>query len=98
MAHAEKVEEVTVTLTLNKDEARTLAHVLGLVGGSPTDSPRRHVSPISSALRSVGFDCVGSLSSDWPFQSRNAAIWFKDDFDFGGDPWAADNPHDEPPF
>jgi hypothetical protein len=44
----------TVSLTLNEDEARTLAAILRHVGGDETLSPRRHASAIARALAGTG--------------------------------------------
>lgn len=57
MASAEKrverrvIEDMTVILKLDEDEARTLGAVLALVGGSRKTSPREHVVAILNALR-----------------------------------------------
>jgi hypothetical protein len=60
MAVAEKrverrvIEDVTVTLKLSEDEARTLVAVLMLTAGSRKTSPREHVVNILDALRRAG--------------------------------------------
>lgn len=60
MATAEKrverrvIEDVTVTLSLSEEEARTLAAVLARVTGSRNGSPREHVAAILDALRRAG--------------------------------------------
>lgn len=47
-----KISEVT--LTLSEDEARTLLEITGKIGGSPTESDRRHTDAIGSALYRAG--------------------------------------------
>lgn len=42
-------------LTLSKDEAQALTHVLGRIGGSPLSSPRGLINSILDALTDEGF-------------------------------------------
>lgn len=61
MAYAELHNELfpsspMIILNLSEKEAAFLADVLGNVGGSPENSPRKYQKPISDALRRVGFD------------------------------------------
>lgn len=52
----ETTETVTgVTLELSVDEAKTIAAVLGNVGGDPLKSARRHADSIARALSRVGY-------------------------------------------
>jgi hypothetical protein len=49
-----KPEIISVSLTLDVETAKTLKVILGRVGGSPTDSRRRHADAISDALEGAG--------------------------------------------
>lgn len=51
------VEEVAsgVVLTLDNDEAQFLRDVMGLIGGNPYHSRRRHADSIYQVLSSLGF-------------------------------------------
>jgi hypothetical protein len=67
MAHATGVSDGSILLTLTPDEADMLAAVLGKIGGSPSDSPRRHQESIRNALRRVGLNYDSAAS--WPLLS-----------------------------
>ena len=67
MATAEKIGEVTrtefvvvkpakVVLELTHEEADALTAILCRVGGSSSDSPRKHAAAISNALYKVGYE------------------------------------------
>jgi hypothetical protein len=45
-----------VTLILTDAEAQTLADILGMIGGNPVTTRRKHADSIDNALSSVGFD------------------------------------------
>jgi hypothetical protein len=49
-------EETTVTLTLNANEAVTLALVLANIGGPRENSPRAHTQAVYEALSRAGVD------------------------------------------
>lgn len=66
--------EESITLTLSVEEASFLAAVLDLVGGSPTNSPRRYAPPIINALSSAGVERMDA--STLP---RGRRIQFGDD-------------------
>ena len=44
-----------VTLELTHDEARTLAEILGSVGGDPRNTARKHASEVADALSGVWY-------------------------------------------
>lgn len=51
VANVEVIHKIeSVTLNLSEDEVNTLIAIMARIGGSPTHSPRRHVSAISNAL------------------------------------------------
>jgi hypothetical protein len=59
-----------VTLTLNEDEANTLAAIMGHIGGR-ADSPRKHTTAILSALSGAGFKWyVGDVLDDQAHPAR----------------------------
>lgn len=66
------VLEDRITLELTPDEAATLARVCQLIGGDPSDSPRRHMEAINAALRGAGVRAV-----DHCVMASNGAIYFK---------------------
>jgi len=74
----------SIELNLNDNEANFLRTIIGLVGGSPENSPRRHEAPIRKALDFVG---AKSLLEDVPEEDQDSivegAIYFKDDFEPG---------------
>lgn len=43
-----------VNLTLSQDEAETLRLILGHVGGSTHDTPRKHTDAVMEALKAAG--------------------------------------------
>lgn len=67
MAKAEKVQvevvkpvqETVYVITLSKDEAFTLRHILSKVGGSPYTSRRKYADAIYSALGAAGIPVPG---------------------------------------
>lgn len=72
----------SVTLTLNPDEVQTLITVLNRIGGSPSNSPRKHTQSISDALHDA-FNSMGALidTSGIKFDdqiSRPGTMYFKD--------------------
>jgi hypothetical protein len=48
------IEDVTIELKLNEDEARTLVAILANVTGTRTNSPRLHASNVLEAFRRAG--------------------------------------------
>lgn len=64
MAKATLTEEIvrteTVTLVLSMDEAKAVAAILGSVGGSPTDTPRKHTQSALVALENAGVEWFGT--------------------------------------
>jgi hypothetical protein len=66
--------EESITLTLSVAEASFLAAVLDLVGGSPTNSPRRYAPPIINALSSAGVERMDASTL-----SQGRRIQFGDD-------------------
>jgi hypothetical protein len=56
--------EVKVTLELSANEAQALAWLLGSVGGQYDDTPRVHLSEVSTALREVGFYNAAAMNLD----------------------------------
>lgn len=72
----------SVTLTLNPDEVQTLIAVLNRIGGSPSNSPRKHTQSISNALYEA-LNSVDALvdTSGIKFDdqiSRPGTMYFKD--------------------
>lgn len=69
------------TLTLNKREAEFLHFLLGTVGGSPTNSPRKFCLSTREALRSCGIH-----SDDYKLsclESRNSrTLYFLDAMEY----------------
>lgn len=43
-----------INLELTKEEAETLRFILNRIGGTPSNSPRKHADSITTALRHVG--------------------------------------------
>ncbi len=68
--------DAIILLTLNKAEAETLMDVSGSVGGSPTNSRRRHVESIRSALMSAGVRPDEDRAQDMD-DTKRGAIYFK---------------------
>lgn len=54
------IEHKSYTLRLTDAEARTLAVVLGLVGGHNVDSPRKHTDAAHKALIDAGVEWYGT--------------------------------------
>lgn len=54
MAEAKKQEKITITLTLDEEEAQFLTEILARVGGERTGI-RRHETSITNALKDIGF-------------------------------------------
>lgn len=71
----------TITLELTKDEAQTLATLLGYVGGSPTKSQRANTDNIRIALNDAGIVGVPYSSSANPVEHHGGlpSIIFKDE-------------------
>lgn len=79
MAKARYTGQGNVRLTLNYEEASTLAVILSHIGGSPIDSPRRHAKAVAEALASLGieFDNVDEMELVDEHDGRGS-ITFKD--------------------
>lgn len=57
MAKATKIpSDYKVTLELSKDEAETLLCLMNCIGGSSSNSPRKHTDQIALALDEIGVD------------------------------------------
>ncbi|WP_035800352.1 hypothetical protein [Kitasatospora mediocidica] len=68
------VHEDVITMTLSREEAETLRFLFEKIGGSPTNSPRRHIDAMKIALSGAG-----AIRSELAIQSgRFDAIYFKD--------------------
>jgi hypothetical protein len=68
-----KTKVISVTLTLDGDEAQALADILNRVGG-PTEGRRRHADALYGALGSVGV--AGDYKADDLDDRDNRAIYF----------------------
>ncbi len=76
MAKAEvipvKVEGLTLTLTM--EEVRTLYSVFLRVGGSPINSPRKHIAAINEAIEKA----LGTDDFEWSWADPERALIRRD--------------------
>ena len=72
----------SITLTLNEDEVRTLMAIFSRIGGSQTNSARKHVESIGraldDALSSVGIGLGHSHVKVDESVIRSGLIYFED--------------------
>lgn len=73
MAYVSKNQIGHLSLNITEDEAVFLATVLRCVGGSRTDSPRKHQLAISDALYDYGIEYLAD-------STHSGGIVFKDTF------------------
>jgi hypothetical protein len=64
-----------INLQLSQDEAQTMRTILNFVGGSPTESRRKHASAVTAALQSLG---VIQNVDDVRGQAGDRGIYFND--------------------
>jgi hypothetical protein len=77
MANAAKDAGAMFRLYLTKEEAETVAVVLGRIGGSPIVTPRKHADAVLDALRGAG---VTTCSDDPGYKIHRGhpdAIYFE---------------------
>jgi len=58
-----KYKDIQVNLTLNENELKLLMTVLGHVGGSPVESPRKYANSIYKAIRDLKLD-IGDFNKE----------------------------------
>lgn len=63
------------TLRLSKDEANTLTVILSNVGGSPSESPRKHAAAVRTALIGAGF--VAATAPEYKL-AGTGSLYFSD--------------------
>jgi hypothetical protein len=69
----------TVQLTLDTEEARFLRDLMGMVGGSQTNSRRRHADAIIDALSNAGIhSSITDECMNHEDVQGQASIYFKD--------------------
>ena len=75
MAFAEVIKQtvLNVTLKLSEDEARVLKQIMGHIGGSPINSPRKFADSINVALVDAGV-----IGADHSLERENKGIYFMD--------------------
>jgi hypothetical protein len=78
MANAIREIQTIVHLELTDDEAYTLRQVLASVGGGTYGGHRDRARGIAAALESQGYGYLDVSNDDFPFDSRNRALLFKD--------------------
>ncbi|MFE5092071.1 hypothetical protein ACFRCI_17155 [Streptomyces sp. NPDC056638] len=73
------VIEESVTLTMSRAHAETLASVLGKVGGNRETSPRGHAEDILDALVAKGFkySTTYSTPADHPARKLTGSLMFE---------------------
>jgi hypothetical protein len=75
----------TVTVALTEQEAKTLGLVLARVGGSPTNSRRKHTDSIGEALQTVMGDPFYYPEKKY-IDRENRSLSFDDEVDFDKKP------------
>jgi hypothetical protein len=88
----QKYQFEEVTLKLSDKEASFLKFLLGYVGGSPKDSPRKFATNISNALVDAG---VSSHMFDREMLRGAPMLLFKDTTEHNYGIFFLDNPHED---
>lgn len=67
-----------ITLKLNKEQATILSLILDRVGGSPSDSGRKHVDEIRLLMREQGYDHNYEDEQKYPLYVMSNGLYFGD--------------------